>query len=135
MNYNKILLDTAFIQALLNKKDEYHLKAVELSQYLRRAKEVWITEAILIELGNALSKMNRKVAVSFINNCYETPNIKVIPIDNQLFKKALSIYEKYEDKEWGMTDCISIVVMKENNIKIAFTADNHFKQAGFEIVL
>lgn len=49
--------------------------------------------------------------------------------------KALDIYTKYRDKDWGLTDCIAFILMKENEIPIAFTADNHFIQAGFEIVL
>jgi uncharacterized protein len=50
-------------------------------------------------------------------------------------KCGLALYEKYDDKEWGMTDCISITVMKENKLNVSFTTDNHFIQAGFEIVL
>jgi len=35
------------------------------------------------------------------------------------------------DKEWGLTDCISLVVMQKEQIKQAFTSDHHFEQAGF----
>lgn len=135
MRYNRIFLDTAFVQALLNEKDEFHNKAKSLAHHLREAKEVWITEAVLTEIGNALSKIDRKRAVTFIKNCYETPNIFVVQVVMDLFSKALALYEKYDDKEWGMTDCISIVVMKEKKLMVSFTTDNHFIQAGFEIVL
>ena len=135
MRYNRIFLDTAFVQALLNKKDEFHEKAKSLAHHLREAEEVWITEAVLTEIGNALSKIDKKRVVSFIKNCYATPNIYVIQVDTELFSRALAIYEKYDDKEWGMTDCISITVMKENKLSVSFTTDNHFMQAGFEIVL
>ena len=33
-------------------------------------------------------------------------------------------------KEWGLTDCISIVVMQERGVVRAFTSDHHFEQAG-----
>ena len=59
----------------------------------------------------------------------------MIQVDTELFNRALALYEKYDDKEWGMTDCISITVMKENNLNVSFATDNHFIQAGFEIVL
>jgi len=135
MRYNRIFLDTAFVQALLNIKDEFHKKAKALAHHLRAAKDVWTTEAVLIEIGNALSKIDRKQAVRFIRNCYATKNIYVAQIDTVLFNRALSIYEKYNDKEWGMTDCISIVVMQENKLTVCFTTDIHFSQAGFEIAL
>ena len=55
----RIFLDTFFAQALLNRRDQYHAQAQALSPRLRTAKEVWITEAVLIEIGNALSAINR----------------------------------------------------------------------------
>jgi hypothetical protein len=45
--------------------------------------------------------------------------------------RALDFYEKRHDKEWGLTDCISFVVMADANIKVALTGDHHFEQAGF----
>jgi len=39
------------------------------------------------------------------------------------------------DKEWGMTDCVSISLMSQRGITKTFTADNHFEQAGFQILL
>lgn len=135
MRYKRLFLDTAFVQALLSKQDEFHEKAKSLANHLREAKKVWTTETVLTEIGNALSKIDRERAVRFIRNCYKTKNVQVVQVDTSLFKKALALYEKYDDKKWGMTDCISIVVMKDNNLTIAFTADKHFSQAGFEIVL
>ena len=34
-----------------------------------------------------------------------------------------------------LTDCISFVVMEERGIRDALTADEHFKQAGFQPLL
>lgn len=34
-------------------------------------------------------------------------------------------------KEWGLTDCISMVVMQERGVVRAFASDHHFEQAGF----
>lgn len=39
------------------------------------------------------------------------------------------------DKEWGMTDCISFVVMQDMGIIDALTTDDHFRQAGFRALL
>jgi predicted nucleic acid-binding protein len=35
------------------------------------------------------------------------------------------------DKPWGLTDCLSFIVMQERGITEALTADEHFRQAGF----
>jgi predicted nucleic acid-binding protein len=39
------------------------------------------------------------------------------------------------DKEWGMTDCISFIVMPDMGVIDALTTDDHFRQAGFRALL
>ena len=55
LNQERLFVDTAYVIALLNPRDAYHKKAKELLPQLRTAHEVWITEAILIEVGNSLA--------------------------------------------------------------------------------
>ena len=135
MNQARFFVDTAYVLALLNSRDAYHKKAKELLPQLRTAHEVWITEAILIEVGNSLACANRIAAVSFINSCYVTANVKVVSIDKALFRRAIEFYYVHEDKEWGLTDCISFIVMKDHDLTEAFTSDEHFQQVGFRALL
>jgi len=135
MKPTRLFLDTAFVQALLNKNDQYHGIAKSRLNELRTAKEVWITEAILIEIGNALSVAHRAAAVRFINQCYATPNIHVVPVDTKLLNRALDLYDERADKEWGLTDCISFIVMSDQNLTEAMTPDRHFIQAGFQALM
>ena len=102
---------------------------------MRDASEVWITEAILMEVGNALSAINRMAAVAFIRQCYRTSNMRVVTVDTPLLNQALHLYQMRPDKTWGLTDCISFVVMQQQGLTDAVTADNHFSQAGFRILL
>lgn len=99
------------------------------------ASETWITEAILVEIANGLSTANRSGAISFIKSCYRTQNIKVVGIDSALLNKGLELYQARSDKRWGLTDCLSFVVMSENNIQNAATADIHFVQAGYTALM
>ncbi|WP_263975588.1 type II toxin-antitoxin system VapC family toxin [Leptolyngbya sp. 7M] len=102
---------------------------------MEAATEVWVTEAILIEVGNGLSAVNRAGAVEFIQSCYQTPNIHVVPVNTALLERALRLYGTRADKTWGLTDCISFVVMQEQNLTEAVTADEHFVQAGYRALL
>ena len=45
------------------------------------------------------------------------------------------LYSNRLDKDWGMIDCISFVIMQERNLTEAFTSDHHFEQAGFNVLL
>lgn len=135
MTQEKLFLDTAFIQALLNPRDEHHAKAKSLFPWVRTASKVLTTEAVLVEVGNALSALNRQGAAKFINQCYSTQNIKVVSVNTGLLTRALDLYQKRLDKSWGLTDCISFVVMNDNDIVSALTTDRHFTQAGFRTLM
>jgi uncharacterized protein len=135
MNGERFFLDTFFVQALLNRRDQYHAQAVAFGPRLRTAVEVWITEAVLVEIGNALSAINRAGAAAFIRSCYQTPNLRVVAVDTALIDRALRLYEARADKTWGLTDCISFVVMQDAALTDAATADDHFQQAGFRALL
>jgi hypothetical protein len=123
-----LFIDTVFIQALLNRNDQYHQQAKAFLPRLRAASEVWVTEAVLIEVGNALSATNRTAAVQFIEQCYQTNNIQVVPVDTQLLSRALQLYQSRPDKTWGLTDCISFIVMQDQGLIDAVTVDRHFVQ-------
>lgn len=135
MSIERLFIDTVFIQALFNKGDQYHTKAMALLPRVRNASEVWVTEAVLTEVANALSGVNRTAAVQFIQQCYHTANIQVVSVDTQLLNRALQLYEARPDKTWGLTDCISFIVMQEQGLTNAVTADRDFVQAGYRALM
>jgi hypothetical protein len=127
-------IDTGHILALVDADDEYNQQA-NFAAATVDGKMV-TTEAVLTEIGNALSRTRwRQVAVENIKDLRDDPDIEVIPVDASLFDRAFQLYSSRPDKEWGMTDCISFVVMQERGIVEALTTDHHFQQAGFRAIL
>ena len=135
MSRERFFLDTAYALALLNRRDQYHDAARQLFPRVRQAEEVWTTHAVLFEIANALSRLNRTGVVRFIRECFRAPNVRVEAIDAALFLDGLGLYEQRSDKEWGLTDCLSFVVMQKRELRDALTADAHFEQAGFRALL
>lgn len=135
MQPTRLFLDTAFVQALLYRNDHDHPIAKSRLCQLRAATEVWTTEAILVEIGNALSAGNREAAVRFIHQCYVTPNTRVISVDTGLLSRAVDLYSQRGDKNWGLTDCVSFIVMRDRQLLHAMTTDRHFVQAGFRALM
>jgi predicted nucleic acid-binding protein len=135
MSKDRLFLDTVFIQAILNINDQYHRPAMELLSRVKNAREVWITEAIFMEVGNALSAYDHRKVATFIRQCYHTDNISVVGVTPQLFQEGLKMYESRQDKTWGLVDCLSFIVMKQQNLTDAATSDIHFQQAGFRALL
>ena len=54
---------------------------------------------------------------------------------NAFFQKGFDLYKTYQDKSWGLVDCISFIVMREAGIADALTTDSHYEQAGFNVLL
>jgi predicted nucleic acid-binding protein len=134
LNKPQIFLDTSFVVAVINSDDQFHQPALDLEQDLKTYAAIWITDAVLIEIGNAFSKSNKDQVSDFIRYCYESPRIHVVNSDEELLRQALDLF-KFTDKGWSLTDCISFVVMKREDINIAYSSDHHFGQAGFQYIL
>ena len=129
-----IFIDTGYILALINTSDEYHERASAIASEI--VGRFVITEAVLVEIGNTLSKSRwRPAAVATIEDLRSDPDIEVVSISPELFDRAMKLYSSRMDKEWGTTDCISFIVMQDMGIIDALTTDDHFRQAGFRALL
>jgi predicted nucleic acid-binding protein len=137
MPKTEVFLDTAYAIALSSSRDEHYQKALFLADRLEADGTILITtRAIILEIGNALSKQGyRQAAVILMESLEEDPNVEIVPLTEELYKEAFDMYAKRMDKEWGITDCISFIVMSERGIQKALTTDRHFTQAGFEALL
>ncbi len=129
-------MDTSFLFAVIDNSDSYHNIAKNCYQKLVKGGWKIITsEAVIVELGNGLSKMKwRQVAHQWIT-CIKgsKSKFKIIPTTTEILYKAVDLFGSRLDKEWGLTDCISFIVMQENRLTRALTFDHHFAQAGYNI--
>ena len=130
----RYFLDTFFAIALFNPRDRYHATATKWFTHMRDARQVWTTEAVLVEIADGLSAVNRIAAGEFIRHCREATNARIVST-SEVFQGGLNIYLARHDKTWGLTDCISFEVMRAQGLSDALTADEHFSQAGFRAVL
>ena len=127
-------IDTLFVVGFTNDRDQYHEKALELSEIYDQ-KHLITTDAVLLEIGNTLSGKFRQQSIQVIENFLESEEIEVVRLNEYLFEKAFELYKNHTDKSWGLVDCISFVVMKEHGVADALTCDKHFVQAGFRALM
>ena len=130
----EIFLDTSYVIALVNKKDQYHERAAEMARVL--GDQVLVTtDAVLFEVGNGLARNFKAEAIAVIEEFLNSDEVRIISVDTQLFQRGFDIYKTYQDKAWGLVDCISFIIMRESGIADALTTDDHFEQAGFNVLL
>jgi predicted nucleic acid-binding protein len=127
-------VDTSFVIALVNKRDQYHLRALELSSQFER-RPLITTDAALLEIGNALVKNFRAASVQVISEFLASREIQIVNLYPDLFHKGFALYRSHLDKTWGLIDCVSFIVMRESGILNSLTTDRHFEQAGFRALL
>lgn len=134
---SEVFLDTSFAVALSARSDQHHVRAVELSRELRSKSTRMVTSrAVALEIGNALAKHRyRAAAVALLAALDSDPLVEIVPVTEELYHKGFELFCARQDKEWGLIDCVSFVVMQERHINDALTADEHFHQAGFRALL
>jgi len=132
----RYFIDTSYIVALNQKNDLLHSKAKKLNASILATDQLYTTEAILLEIGNSLSQPRFRKDVSlFLETAYKDPSLNLILLDSPLIKKGIEKFSKRLDKEWGLVDCISFIVMENYSIQNALTSDTHFEQAGFRVLM
>ena len=134
---SEVFLDTSYAIALSSPKDKYYGAALSLAEELEtKSTKLITTTAILLEIGNALSKrQHRAGAVQLLTSLEDDSTVEVISLTEELYSQGFKLYKERQDKDWGLVDCISFIVMKERNLTAALTADDHFIQAGFQALL
>lgn len=125
-----IFVDTGYILALVNENDQHHTEALALAERFD-GQSVVVTDAVLLEIGNALSRMDRDAAVEIIQDLRDSQEATVVNLSPDLFESALDLYRRHTDKQWGLVDCVSFVVMRRLGLTTALAFDQHFVQAGF----
>jgi len=92
-------------------------------------------EYVLVEFVNACSRsrLRGRLAVH-LDQWLAAPQVLVRDSED-LLARGLDLHHARPDKEWSLTDCISLVVMQDRGSSRALAYDHHFEQAGFEALL
>jgi predicted nucleic acid-binding protein len=130
----RIFIDTLYVIALTNSRDQYHHQALSLASRLG-TQHLITSDAVLIEIANGLARNFRAEAVRIIEKFLQSDSIDVVVMSSDLFERAFQLYKTYEDKTWGLTDRISFVIMRDHGISEALTFYHHFAQAGFQVLM
>jgi predicted nucleic acid-binding protein len=133
----EVFLDASYAIALTSPRDQHHADALRLADRLESSRTPMVTtRAVLLEVGNAFARIDRRsVGAALLDSLERDPDVEIVPLSEELYQQGAELYQRYSDKEWGLTDCISFVVMRSRGLRDALTSDDHFRQAGFRALL
>ncbi len=130
----KVFADTTWFQALLNRRDEHHERAVAMSR--GDITHTFTTEFVMLELRSAFSDPEDRADFLQMEQLARTrPDVTVVALSSDLMVGVTELFAGRPDKRWTLTDCVSFVVMKAMGITDALTSDQNFAQAGFRALL
>ena len=132
----RVFADTFYWIALINKSDSWYQRVKSYSVNLENI-EIITTEEVLTEtiIFFASFPTPMRTAVSqLVVQIIQDHNIQVIPQTHESFLAGLELFQQRFDKGYSLTDCISMITMKNLNIIDILTHDKHFTQEGFLIL-
>ncbi|MHC4179617.1 MAG: type II toxin-antitoxin system VapC family toxin, partial [Planctomycetota bacterium] len=112
---NAVFVDTSGWIAILNADDRFHAQASEQLQRLGSAGRPLITtDWVFAETGNGLARVGaRSQFAQAVETFLRSSSSRLIRIDEETFRRALELYGQVTDKTWGLVDCASFVVMRD----------------------
>lgn len=132
-----IFLDTGFIVALELEKDENHKAAVRINKEIASAAygHTYISDYVLDEILTLIMARTNDVSMAVKTGTYLKPSANLIRIGDYAFDEAWNIFKSQKVARFSFTDCTSISVMKEHDIKNIATFDKSFKDIAWINVL
>jgi predicted nucleic acid-binding protein len=130
-----VFADSFYFFALVNPNDPAHVRAASFTKSF--SGRLVTTGWVLTELADGWAKpvTRRRFFAPFLADLKANPNALIVSSTDQLLREGMDFYIQRPDKEWSLTDCISLVVMHKEGILEALTGDHHFEQAGFVALL
>src|SRR6266849_4584065 len=110
-----LFLDTSFVIALFNATDPHHEQAKGWHETLLKDHRPRLTTtAILLELGDGFARKGRWDLISpFLAAVGDDPMVQIVSVDSSLLQRAREFRNARLDKDWGLTDCVSFIVMDD----------------------
>ena len=132
----RFFADTFSWIALLNSRDQWHAQVLAFDATLD-AYHLYTTDEVLTAFLAFYSTANPTVrtrAVAFVRAMLDDEDITVIPQTRAGFLHALDLYAARPDKQYSLTDCHSMQVMRREGLTDVLTNDRHFTQEGCHIM-
>lgn len=130
---NRIFMDTVGLLALWNESDQWHSDATRSFNLLKDTEEIWTINYVFLECGNAAARTSFRNEVDELRIQMESAQLLIRPTEDD-WQSAWNAYRRGESAQAGIVDHISFVVMRRLGINRAFTNDQHFRAAGFEVL-
>ena len=72
-----------------------------------------------------------RAALAFLSKVRRSRSLRVVWVSEPVFEAAARYFRRDEGRRWSFADCTSFAIMELLDIKLAFSFDRDFEEAGF----
>ena len=132
----RYFVDTFYWVPLSDPRDQWHTRVLTFSRSLSDYQLYTVDEVLseYLTFYSASSPHVRDDAVQTVRHILHDPHVTVMPQSHASFLDALAFYASRLDKQYSLTDCVSMQAMRREGLTDVLTNDHHFTQEGFRIL-
>ena len=129
----KVFIDTGAFIAIFVSSERFHPKASKkYKDYRKQRAQLFTSYYVLDELFTRLiydfGKSATQKAIDLLNKSIEKEELKVLDIDETIFKKAQEAMIKFSEHKISLTDAASYILYRDFSLDEVFTLDEDFKK-------
>jgi uncharacterized protein len=130
-----VFVDTSAWIALLVRNDQYHSAALAIQSRLEKEKAQLLTSDYVVDetVTWLRYRIGHLAAVAFWETTLRSKLIDIASINRELLDRSWTIFRKYADQQFSLTDCTSFALMQSRHVRRVFTFDSHFAFMGFDL--
>lgn len=132
----KVFVDTSAWVALFVENDRNHKKSVSIFESLKSGRGALYTSDYVFDetITTILVRGNHPQSVVAGEALLSSEIVKTIFVHPEHLHAAWALYKRHKDKKFSFTDAASFSIMKAFEIRKAFSFDEDFAQAGFQLL-
>ena len=118
---NAVFVDTGYLFALEITNDQHHQAAIQHWQGIVAALPRPVTTSYIcdevVTFFNSRGQHTKALPVG--SNLLQSPSVQFIHVDTALFYEGWAYFQRHQDKDYSLTDCLSFLVMQKLGIRTA----------------
>ena len=130
-----IFLDTGAFLARYLARDQYHQRALAAWSEIGRGGLRCFTSNFVLD--ETFTLLGRRAGYRFASQrarlLYSSRALTILRPGREDELEAVEDFEKFADQKVSFTDCVSWILMRRNKLRRAFSFDEHYRMAGFEL--
>jgi uncharacterized protein len=129
-----IFVDTGAFLARYLERDAHHRTAIGTWKKLSSAR-LLTSNHVLDETFTLLARRaGYAFAADRADRIYASVSFEIVGTTREHEQSAITLFRRFADQEVSFTDCLSFAIMKDYDVRTAFSFDHHFRSAGFQVI-